>query len=34
MKLQIAIDTVSAPRALKMADQIHDVIDIIEMGHR
>lgn len=32
MKLQIAIDMVSSEKALQMADQIHDLIDIIEVG--
>lgn len=32
MKLQIAIDTADMERVLKMADQIHDVIDIVEVG--
>ena len=32
MKLQIAIDMVDAEIALKMVDQIHDIVDIIEIG--
>jgi 3-hexulose-6-phosphate synthase len=32
MKLQIAIDMVEAETALKMVDQIHDVVDIVEVG--
>lgn len=32
MKLQIAIDTADEERVLNMVDQIHDVIDIVEVG--
>jgi 3-hexulose-6-phosphate synthase len=32
MKLQIAIDMVDAEMALKMVEQIHDVVDIVEVG--
>lgn len=32
MKLQIAIDLVDSDTALKMVEQIHDVIDIVEVG--
>jgi len=32
MKLQIAIDMVNAETALKMVKEIHDIIDIVEVG--
>ena len=32
MKLQIALDLVTSDEALEMVDQIHDIIDIVEIG--
>jgi 3-hexulose-6-phosphate synthase len=32
MKLQIAIDSVRVETALKMVEEIHDIIDIVEVG--
>ena len=32
MKLQIAIDRVRVETALKMVEEIHDIIDIVEVG--
>ena len=32
MRLQIALDMVSMEEALGMAEKIHDIIDIVEIG--
>ena len=32
MRLQIAFDMVSIEEALEMAEKIHDIIDIVEIG--
>lgn len=32
MKLQLSMDLIRTPEALKMVEQIHDVIDIVEIG--
>jgi len=32
MRLQIAIDMVGTEEALRMVSEIHDVIDIVEVG--